>query len=237
MLGVKVSPAGARAAERALTAVGSDLACEHVLARILIATESCEALFVAVVHDRYAAQREQHVMGQEHAPQRFLIGNAGPQRAHEIREAPAVVIADESGQLQRSRRPTLVQSVVLEQARQHLGAGAATNTLTHRGRKGEIQHRRQPINPRVHGQQRRVHSRSVDLAENVEIRNPRGARARQHRRHELLPELRIDVLGGIDAEAVDPEALDPISVDTDEPLHHARILGHQVIEPDKVPER
>jgi len=56
-------------------------------------------------------------------------------------------------------------------------------------------------------------------------------------RREVLPELVLDVLERVDAEAVDAVAVDPVVVDVDESLQHARVFGHQVIEAAEIPER
>ena len=52
-------------------------------------------------------------------------------------------------------------------------------------------------------------------------------------RRELLPELDVDVLDGVDAEAVDAE-VDPGAVDVGHPLDDPRVLGEQVVEADEV---
>ena len=71
----------------------------------------------------------------------------------------------------------------------------------------------------------------------MEVGDAPRLRPLEHRRNEGLPELRIDVLRGIDAKAVDAEFVDPVAVDLDEPLHHARILGHQIVEAGEVAHR
>ena len=81
---------------------------------------------------------------------------------------------------------------------------------------------------------RHVHALSGYFAEDVEVRDTARARTIEHRRNEGLPELGIHMPRGIDPEAVDAVTLDPVAVDVDEPLHHARILGHQIVEAEKV---
>ena len=66
---------------------------------------------------------------------------------------------------------------------------------------------------------------------------PRALRPLEHRRREHLPELRIDVLRGIDAKTVHGEFIDPGAVDVDEPLNDARILCHEIIEAGEVAHR
>ena len=53
-------------------------------------------------------------------------------------------------------------------------------------------------------------------------------------RRELLPELGIDMLDGIDAETVDAIGLDPILVDIDHPFHDRGMFGEEVIQAKEV---
>ena len=73
-----------------------------------------------------------------------------------------------------------------------------------------------------------------DLAEHEEVRVAVGGGDRLHRRPELLPELVVDVLHGVDPEAVDVEVLDPRLVDVDHPVDHLGTLGEQVVEAEEV---
>src|SRR5256885_6575713 len=43
--------------------------------------------------------------------------------------------------------------------------------------------------------------------------------------------------GRVDAEPVDAVLVDPGAVDIDEAAHHARILGHEIVETGKIAER
>ena len=63
---------------------------------------------------------------------------------------------------------------------------------------------------------------------------PSRGRVACMRRAELLPELRVDVLHGVDAEAVDAEVLDPGLVDVDHPVDDLGPLGEQVVEAEEV---
>src|ERR1700682_1910400 len=60
---------------------------------------------------------------------------------------------------------------------------------------------------------------------------------RSHRRHEALPELRIDVLCRIDAKAVDAIAVDPIAEYLYETTHRARVFGHEIVEAGEITHR
>ena len=175
-------------------------------------------------------------MRQQHAPQHFLIGNSGARGAHEIREAPVVVIADEGRELPRRPRAALVEGIPLEEPGQNLGPLRAGDGRAHRRRKSEIEHRGQPVDPRVDGERPGVRALAVGLTEDMEVGNAPRLRAREHGRHEGLPELRVHVLRGVDAEAVDPVLVDPGAVDVDESLEHPRVLGHQIVEPEEVAE-
>src|SRR6202521_739953 len=77
----------------------------------------------------------------------------------------------------------------------------------------------------------------VNLTENVEIRYAPGSGPSAHCRHEALPEFRIDMLGGVDAEAVNVVLFDPVAEYLDETAHHARILGHHIVEAEEITHR
>ena len=62
---------------------------------------------------------------------------------------------------------------------------------------------------------------------------PIDAASLEHRRRELLPELEVDVLGGVDPEAVDTE-VDPRLVDVLHALLDLGPLREQVVEADEV---
>ena len=63
---------------------------------------------------------------------------------------------------------------------------------------------------------------------------PSRVRMGEHLRREVLPELVVDVLHRVDAEAVDLEVGDPILVDLHHPVDDALVLGEQVVEADEV---
>src|SRR5207245_4971379 len=100
----------------------------------------------------------------------------------------------------------------------------------------ETEHRGLRVAPRVDGERAGVRALAVDLTEDMEVGNAPSPAAREHGRHEGLPEFRVHVLRGVDAEAVDAVLIDPGAVDADESLEHARVLGHQIIESEKVAE-
>ena len=61
-------------AEQAVVIVDRDLAREHVLARVLVVAVADEALFVARIDRRHAAQRQQHRVRQHDALQHLVVG-------------------------------------------------------------------------------------------------------------------------------------------------------------------
>src|SRR6202008_3292054 len=104
-----------------LREIGRDEAREQVLACVLIAAAPGESLLVAVIDHRHPAQRKEHRVRQYYAPQRLLIADARAEPADEIREAPAVVVADEGRQLLCRLCSAFVEDVALEEPRQHVG--------------------------------------------------------------------------------------------------------------------
>ena len=73
-----------------------------------------------------------------------------------------------------------------------------------------------------------------DLAEHEEVLVALLVGVVQDPRAEGLPELVVDVLHRVDAEAVDAEVLDPGLVDVRHPAHDAGVLGEQVVETEEV---
>ena len=72
------------------------------------------------------------------------------------------------------------------------------------------------------------------LAEHEELALALRARVVEHVGRELLPELVVDVLHRVDAEAVDGEVADPALVDLDHPLDYPRVLREEVVEAEEV---
>ena len=66
------------AVPNSLVVVARDLLGEHVLARVLVAAVADEALLVAVIDGRHAAQQEQHRVGQHHALQHLVVAGIRP---------------------------------------------------------------------------------------------------------------------------------------------------------------
>jgi hypothetical protein len=97
---------------------------------------------------------------------------------------------------------------------------------------GEVEHRLDPV---VGGEVRGERLGGVEhLAEHEELALAVLAGVGQHLGPEPLPELVVDVLHGVDAEAVDAEVADPGLVDVDHPLDDPGVLGEQVVQAEEV---
>src|ERR1700730_18472343 len=68
----------------------------------------------------------------------------------------------------------------------------------------------------------------------MEVDYAPGPGARQHGRHEGLPEFRVDMPRRVNPKAIDPIAIDPRAIDVDETLYDPRALRHQVIQPAEI---
>ena len=144
------------------------------------------------------------------------------------------MIAQESRQLQRRRRATFIEDIVLRQAREHVGAALAAGRVHRRAHEREVEHGRKPGVASPARQQSGIIVARRDFPENVEVRDALRGRMVADGGDEGAPELRVHMLGGVDAIAVDAEPVDPPLVDGDEAIHHARIFGRQIVQTDKV---
>ena len=162
-----------------LVVVARDLAREHVLARVLVDAVTDEALLVAVVDHRHAAQQEQHGVRQHHALQDFLVARAAAARVRTIHAKPAeIMVAGERGQAQRraarrlrtARRPAYRRASTSVPAlpRQHLLDGA---------REAEVQHRGQLVDARVARELRHVDASAATSPKMWKLGMPARARA------------------------------------------------------------
>src|SRR6266702_5623025 len=70
----------------------------------------------------------------------------------------------------------------------------------------------------------------------MEVIHAPGPGTPQHGGYKGLPELRVDMPRGVNPKAIHSKAIDPGAINIDETLHHARVLRHEVIEPNEVPE-
>ena len=216
-VGVEVR-AGAvgRAVHLDVVQVAGHLADEHVLAGVLVSTVADEALLVAVVDHRLAAGEEHQLVGELGA---LLALRAV---AQEEADAAHVVVAEEGGQAGGRRTSRRVVVVCREQAGEALG-GEALGVVEGAGLVREIKHGVHVRGAHVGRQQPRVGV--VDLAEHEEI----VLGVALDGLGELLPEHKVDVLDGVDAEAVDAQ-IGPGLVDVDHAVDDDLVLGHQVVE-------
>ncbi len=210
--------------DEVVVVVGRHPAREHVLAGVLVAAAAGEALLVAVVDDRLPTGEVHQRVGQSVALEDVVAaGQEGP-------DPPHVVVAEEG----RARvgvgvgvRVVVVGGVEVTQP----GGRAALGEAGAGALEAEVQGRVEAALGAELGQVGGVGV--VDLAEGEEVvvADPLGLGA--HGGRELLPELHVDVLDGVDAEAVDAE-VDPLLVDVDHPVDHLGLLGEEVVEADEV---
>ena len=138
------------------------------------------------------------------------------------------MVTEEGRQSDRGRLAPLIKDVGGKQPRQPVGRDVPGDHVGHRRLKAEVQHGRIAVDPCVAGQLGRIDV--IDLAEDMEVGDAVGPGTGLHGRDERLPELRIDVLGRVDAESVDPIAVDPAPEDLDHARDDAGMPGHQVVE-------
>ena len=211
-----------------LGVVQVDLAREHVLAGGLVAAGADEALLVAVVGHRVAAAGEHQRVGELDSLE--VLGLALAVGREEHRRATHVVVPEEGRQLVGVAVGVGVPVVLAEEVGEHtrrLALGEVDALLLEPEVEGGLQ--------LALGGELRHHRRVavVDLTEGEEVVVLDLRRLGQDVRHELLPELDVDVLDGVDPEAVDAE-VDPLLVDVAHPLDDLGPLGEQVVEPGEV---
>ena len=217
-----------RRADQIVVVVRRDLGREHVLAGVLIAAVADETLLVPVVDDGLAAADVHQGMGQAVALQQLVA--ARPAVAEEQPDAAHVVVAEE----RRQRVGVGVAVGVVVVAREEVAQLRRRAPVGEAGRAGlepEVERRLQPAFRRVPGHERRVGVEHLAEREEVVVAVERSALLDGVR--ELLPELDVDVLRGVDPEAVDAE-VHPRPVDLAHPVDDGRLLGEQVVEADEV---
>ncbi len=206
---------------------------EHVLPRVLVAARAGEALLVAVVDDRVPAREVHQRVREPVALQQFGLARTRVRVAHEHADAPAVVVAEERGQVVDVRVAVGEPVVIDEQVPQVVGLHRVGGKAHRRRLEREVQHALDLVMGREVRQDRPAVVLG-DLAEHVEVADALGAGVALDRRREDLPELVVDVLHRVHPEAVDPEVADPALVDVDHPVDHARLLGEEVVEAEEV---
>jgi hypothetical protein len=209
------------------------LAGEHVLPRRLVVAGAGEALLVAEVDDRVAAREVHQLVGELVTCQQFGLGRPGRVVvADEHPDVAHVVVAEERGQLGGVRVRVRVVIVVAEEGAQPVGRLRLRGEVARRVLEREVEHRLDAVVGRVVGGEL---PRGVDdLAEHEEVRLALGLRVAHERGRELLPELVVDVLHRVDAEAVDLRLAHPRLVDVDHAVDDLRVLGEEVVEAEEV---
>ena len=228
VLGVEAVPRSLGAAEHCLGVVEVYLAGEHVLASGLVPARADEALLVAVVGHGVAAGREHQRLRELDACQ--VLGLALPVARQEHRGPAHVVVPEEGRQLVGVAVGVGVPVVLGEEVAQHVGR-VALGEVDALLLEPEVERGLELAGRRVLRHHRGV--AVVDLAEGEEVVVADAVGRAEDVRHELLPELEVDVLHGVDPEAVDAE-LDPALVDLTHAVDDLGPLGEQVVQADEV---
>ena len=143
-----------------------------------------------------------------------------------------VVVPEERRELVDVRVRVGVVVVVAEEAAQVVRRLRLRRERASRLLEREVEHGLDVVVGRVVRGQR---ARPVGhLAEHEEVLHALVLCVLQDLGRERLPELVVDVLHGVDAEAVDLHVLDPLLVDPDHPVDHFLALGEEVVEPEEV---
>ena len=224
---------GGVGAEQVVVEVVRDLAGKQRLARVLVPARAGEALFVTVVDDRVAAGEVHQLMGEPVAGDAFGVVRVRVVRRDEAADPAHVVVPQEGGQLVDVGVRVGVPVVPGEEGLQALRGLAAGGEVAGGVLEREIQHGLHPV---AGGELRgEALGRVEDLAEHKELVLAVGLGVVEDVRAELLPELVVDVLHGVDPEAVHAEVADPVLVDVGHSVDHRRVFGEQVVEAEEVP--
>ena len=175
-------------------------------------------------------------MGELGPRQHFLVRDIRIVPPQNRGEAPHVVIAEECRHRQCGLFPAFIQHIAIEQFVEDVGALVLAHHLANALLEGEVEHGGKAVAAGILRDVAVVVVVAVDLAEDMEVRDAAFAGCLEHGGHEGLPELRIDVARGIDAEAIDAGAADPVRIDIDHAFQHAGVFGEEIVEPDEVAE-
>ncbi|MGX1130215.1 hypothetical protein RKD49_002405 [Streptomyces glaucescens] len=223
---------GAVGAELVVVEVVGDLRGEHRLAGVLVAARAGEALLVAVVDHRVAPVEEHQLVGEGGLLQQLGVARVRVVLLEEGPEAAHVVVAEEGDLLVGVGLVGRVLVVVAEDRRQLLRAAALGGVGAGRVLEGEVEGGVEAALGDVRGGD--VGVGGVDLAEHEEVVAALLRRVGVQGGGPLRPELGVDVLHGVDPEAVDVEVPDPALVDLLHALDDLGTLGPQVVETDEV---
>ena len=214
-------------ADQVVVVVRRDRAGEHVLPGVLVAPVAGEALLVAVVDDRLATGEVHQRVGELVAAQQLV---ARERVVEEAADASHVVVAEEGRERVGVGVGVGVEVVGGVEAAQP-GGRQALGEVEAGALEAEVEG---GVETALGGEGRQVGRVAVeDLAEREEVVVADGGGVLTDRRGELLPELQVDVLDGVDAEPVDAE-VDPGLVDVGHALDHVGLLGEQVVEAAEV---
>lgn len=219
---------GAVGAELVVVEVVGGAGGEHRLAGVLVAARAGEALLVAVVDHRVAAAEEHQLVGEPVLLQQFGVAGLRSVLLQEGPDAAHVVVAEEGDLLVRVGLVGRVLVVVAEDRGELPGAAALGGVRAGRVLEGEVQGGVQAALGDVGRGDGGVGG--VDLAEHEEVVAALLGGVGVQRGRPLGPELHVDVLHGVDPEAVDGEVLDPPLVDLLHAADDLGTLGPQVVE-------
>ncbi len=228
---------GASRADLDVVHVLRHLAGEHRLPRELVTASAGETLLVAVVDDRVAAGEVHQLVGEPVAQEQLPAARAGVVGLDEVAEPAHVVVAQEGRQGVGVGVLVGVPVVVAEELREPLVAEALRREPAGRVLEREVEDRLHLVVGRVvRGEGLRGGAAAVEghLAEHEEVGVAVPLGDGLQPRAEGLPELVVDVLHGVDPEAVDVEVLDPGLVDVGHPGDHLGSLGEEVVEAEEV---
>ncbi|MCB5292185.1 hypothetical protein BJQ90_01619 [Arthrobacter sp. SO3] len=228
-----VARMGRVGAEQIIVEVVRDLAGKQRLAGILVPAGAGEALFVAVVDHRIAAGEVHQLVGEPVPGNAFGVVRARVVRGDEAADPAHVVVAEEGGQFVDVGVRVGVPVVPGEEGLKALGRLAPGREVARRVLEREIQHGLHLV---AGGELRGEALGGVeDLAEHKEVVLAMGFGVLEDLGAELLPELVVDMLHGVDPEAVHTEVADPLLIDVDHAVDNPWLLCEQVIEAEEVP--
>ena len=179
----------------------------------------------------WVATREIHqLVGEPVARDELVLRRSCIVRVHKEADPAHVVVTEERWQLVDFGVGVGIPVVVPEEGAQLAGGRALRREIARSVLEREIEYGLH----RVAGGEARRPREVEDLAKHEELLLALALRVREHLRAELLPELVVDVLHGVDPEAVDAEISDPGLVDVDHPVHDGGVLGEQIVESEAV---
>ena len=204
---------------------------EEILTGRLVAAAPEHPDLVAVVDGRGAAQEVEKAVTEEIAREELrALGTALLLDLQ--RRSPDVVVPEEGDGRRRDAVAKSEVVVVTEPRRDAARARGASGVAHERVLQREVD----DVRHAALAHERRE-CRSVgleDLSEDLERGDAGGAGSGTDLGHPGAEERAVDVLRGVDAEAVDLVGANPVAPDLREPVHDERLLGEDVVEPEEV---